>query len=291
MSPQKFLESNVRSNCNSTTDTKSCRASRFDGYILSHVTDTDYFEDPKRYHHALITSIGSSAIPNPETNEQPSPMLSSWWSHGQSRVTPSSSAKNVSMSTNSNCHQSLFPTRHLRTVYSKHTTLNIQKHKEDTKEPIQHPILNKHPTKTRKLGTSTMRSTFINKISNNALVFVAASIVLSTITGTTGGPGSVSALPTEDALIESIAARHILEGRVNTKSACRYYSSPQQCVPTICACADGSFYALNRAAMKKGEHGCDPPKDKYPGDQCSLKISCCKVNTWIGTGDENPVLT
>lgn len=63
-----------------------------------------------------------------------------------------------------------------------------------------------------------MRFTVINKMSNNALVLVAAGIIISAITGA----GTVSAHPTEEALIESIVARHILEGRVETKSACKY---------------------------------------------------------------------
>ncbi|EGO57888.1 hypothetical protein NEUTE1DRAFT_41475 [Neurospora tetrasperma FGSC 2508] len=53
-------------------------------------------------------------------------------------------------------------------------------------------------------------------VNNNALL-VAVSIITS-ITGT----GRVSAHPTDDKLVQSMVASHILEGRLNTKSQCGY---------------------------------------------------------------------
>ncbi|KAK1779231.1 hypothetical protein QBC45DRAFT_141731 [Copromyces sp. CBS 386.78] len=121
-------------------------------------------------------------------------------------------------------------------------------------------------------------------------VLVAASIVIGAITGT--GTGRVSAHPTDDKLIQSIVARHMLEGRYGTtKSQCKYWADPHNCVPSVCLCENGNIYAINRANMKKGKHGCDPPGDKYPGGPCTLKASCCHVPTYYGNEDDNPVLT
>ncbi|CCC12014.1 hypothetical protein SMACR_02236 [Sordaria macrospora] len=119
-------------------------------------------------------------------------------------------------------------------------------------------------------------------------VLVAAGIVvISAITG------RVSAHPTDDdKLIQSIAARHVLEGRFgNTKSQCKYWSDPRNCIDNICLCEDGNIYALNRENIKHNLHGCDPPKDRYPMGPCQLKVACCDVPTYHGNQDDNPVLT
>ncbi|KAL0473388.1 hypothetical protein QR685DRAFT_491883 [Neurospora intermedia] len=123
-------------------------------------------------------------------------------------------------------------------------------------------------------------------VNTNALLLVAASIITS-ITGT----GKVSAHPTDDKLVQSIVASHILEGRLNTKSQCGYFADPHNCVPAICRCQDDRYYALNRDNLKAGKHGCDPPWDRYPGGPCTLKVSCCPVPTKWGNYDDNPVLT
>ncbi|KAM0329880.1 hypothetical protein ACHAQA_004045 [Verticillium albo-atrum] len=79
----------------------------------------------------------------------------------------------------------------------------------------------------------------------------------------------VSASPVD---VES--ALNILEGR-QPASGCYYHSSPTCCLPTVCMCANGWIYLVNRDAINAGRHGCDPPwgfiattRSGHPGYCC-----------------------